>query len=95
MSDGKTSSLKTGLKWVIKRKSDGRYLQFGDEYTDAMIMFRRNKALASVFEHTRDYVDGLCMGLNYSIGEAFEPESISAHIQMPADAKVDDNNAGI
>lgn len=79
------------LKWRIKR-NDGRYVRLaGDGIT---VLFYLNPGLGSVMEGTRDYVDGICLGLQYAVGDSFEPELISPHIQMPADAKVDGNTAG-
>jgi hypothetical protein len=94
MSNEKNLQKSTPLKWVIKRKDDGRYVHLCRD-TDHTVLFYLNKALASVFESTRDYVDGLCLGLQYALGDTFEPELISAHIQMPTNAEVDDNNAGV
>lgn len=52
------------------------------------------KQYATVFEGTRDYMDGLCCGLTiHSLPEKFEPEQI-IHVQQPANAKVDDIPAG-
>lgn len=68
------------LRWRIRRV-DGRYCLFppGEPGT---ILFLARKDLGTVFEGTRDYVDGICQGLQLSLGDQFLPEQL-IHIQHP------------
>lgn len=79
------------LKWRIKR-ADGRYIHCPVNEPGTILFFER-KDLASVFEGTRDLVDGICYGLRYSTGDDFQPEHI-IHTQKPVNEKVDDIHTG-
>lgn len=68
------------LKWRIKNQA-GRYLHFTEDEANTII-YTHNKVMASVFVGTRDYVDGICKGLYYSIGGSFEPEQL-IHVSHP------------
>ena len=79
------------LRWRIRR-ADGRYVHCPDKEPGTVLFFER-RDLGSVFAGTRDYVDGICHGLEFAFGDQFIPEQI-IHVQQPKDEKVDDIHAG-
>lgn len=86
------------LRWKIQ-KEGGRYIYIPKDDAAGTIIFTLEKRIATVFEGTRDYVDGICRGLEMSTGDKFTPEHI-IHSQKPTEngspgsKEVDDIYAG-
>lgn len=75
------------FKWYIKNQ-DGKYVRVSQDEIGTILM-HTNPSCATVFgPHTRDYMDGLCRGLEIGLVDKFTPVSF-VHVQKPVNAEVD------
>jgi hypothetical protein len=80
------------FRWKIQNR-DGKYVRLSKNEVGTILM-HTNPACATIFgPHTRDYMDGLCRGLEIGLDDKFTPVSF-VHTQKPVNEKVDDIHAG-
>lgn len=80
------------MKWYIQNH-EGKYVRVSGDEAGTILLYHYNR-LATVFGPcTRDYVDGICKGMEIGLGGKFTPVQVT-HDQKSSYEKVDDIHAG-
>lgn len=63
------------LKWYIQNEHS-RYICISGDEAGTILLYNK-QSLATIFGPcTRDYIDGVCRGMEIGLGEKFKPVSI-------------------